>query len=200
MNPQLEQFVVLMRRFPYCVACVVLTLALAGGAWWLWDDIDELETAHEATAKEGEGMLTLLVGGSTQRSELAAVRDIAHRIDDNLLVETSLVENNEYFYKFEARTGTHLVELHQMNSPITDTSALYRRIPYTLRVTGAYEQVATFLLDLETGPRLVNITGFSFSRQAASSNTRGGSGRDAPAETGASNVSLDLSLEMLGKK
>lgn len=200
MSPQLAQLLVLMRRFPYCVACVVLTLALAIGAYFLWDDIDELETAHETTSKEGDSMLTLLVGGSTQRSELAAVRDVARRIDDNLLVETNLPENSEYFYKFEARTGTHLVELHQMNSPNTDSSSLYRRIPFTLRVTGAYEQVAAFLLALETGPRLVNITSFSFARQAAGGNTRGGSGRDAAADTGAANVALDLSLEMLGKK
>jgi Tfp pilus assembly protein PilO len=203
MNPQLAQFVALMRRFPFCVACAVLTLGLGVAAWFLWQDIVGLENAHEDRAKEGQAILSLLVGGSTQRAELAAVHEIARRIDDNLLIENNLPENSEYFYKFEARTGTHLVEMHQLNSPITDNSPLYRRIPYTLRVTGAYEQVAAFLLALETGPRLVNIPTFNFSRQAATSGG-GGSGRDsgraAATDAPAAGVVLDLNLEMLGKK
>lgn len=195
MNPQLAQLVALMRRFPFCVACIVLTLGLGGGYWYFWDDIDELQTTHADRSKEYQEMLNQLINGSTQRAELAAVHEIARRIDENLLVESNLVENNEYFYKFEARTSTHLVELHQLNSPITDNSQLYRRIPYTLRVTGAYEQVAAFLLALETGPRLVNITSFNFSRQAG-----GSGGRAAAGDAAAVNVVLDLNLEMLGKK
>jgi hypothetical protein len=202
MNPQLAAFIALMRRFPFCVACAVLTLGLGAGAWFLWGDpwilegdITKLEAEHNDRAKEGKALFDLLVGASTQRSELAAVHEIARRIDDNLLIENNLVENNEYFYKFEARTNTHLVELHQLNSPISDNSPLYRRIPYTLRVTGAYEQVAAFLLSLETGPRIVNITGFTFSRQAA-----GGGGRAATGDAPAVDVVLDLNLEMLGKK
>jgi Tfp pilus assembly protein PilO len=202
MNPRLAQLVALMRRFPFCVACTVLTLALGGGYWYFSSAIAALQATHENRSKEYQEMLNLLVNGSTQRAELAAVHEIARRIDDNLLTENDLVGNNEYFYKFEARTNTHLVELHQLNSPITDNSPLYRRIPYTLRVTGTYEQVAAFLLALETGPRLVNITSFSFSRQAGG----GSGGRPATSDTlaagdtPAANVVLDLNLEMLGKK
>jgi Tfp pilus assembly protein PilO len=188
----------LARRYPLSVACGVLTLLLGVGAYFLWDDIDRLEADHQARAKEGGDNMTLLVGASTQRNELAAAREAAQRIDDNLAIESELPENNRYFYKFEEQTRAHLAELHQLNAPITDTGPLYKRIPYTVRVTGTYEQVAAFLLALETGPRLVNLTSFSFSRAAAAAGGRTG-GRDAAADT-APGVTLDLSLELLARK
>ena len=130
-------------------------------------------------------MLTLLVGGSTQRQELAAVREAARRIEENLVIESNLPENAFYFYKFEEQSKAHLAELHPVSSPATDSSELFRRVPYTLRVTGTYEQVLNFLSAIESGPRLANITAFAFSRREA---------------TGSGGVSLDLSLELLGKK
>lgn len=184
MNPRLEQFVALLRRYPYCVGCTVLTLLLAGGAWYLSGDNEELEVTRDTRAKEGEAMLALLVGGSTQRQELAAVRETARRIEENLVVETNLAENAFYFYKFEDLTKARLPELHPLSSPTTDASSLYRRVPYTMRIVGTYEQVVGFLYAIETGPRLANITAFGFSRR----------------EAGGTEIALDLSLDLLGKK
>ena len=166
------------------MACTIITLGLGVAAWLLSEQVDALAVAHQERAKEGEAMLTLLVGGSTQRQELAAVREAAHRIEDNLVVETSLAENLWYFYRFEEQTKARLPELHQLSSPTTDPSPLFCRVPYSLRVTGTYEQVAAFLLALETGPRLANITSFTFHRSGTSSDA----------------IALDLTLELLGKK
>ena len=184
MNPLLAQFSALIRRYPYCAACTVFTLLLAGIAWFLIGQNEELEVIRVDRAREGEAMLTLLVGGSTQRQELAAAREAARRIEDNLVIESNLAENAFYFYKFEEQTKARLPELHPLTSPASDTSVLYRRVPYTLRISGTYEQVWSFLYAIETGPRLANITAFGFSR------------RDADG-TG---ITLDLSLELLGKK
>jgi len=181
MNPQLASFVALLRRYPFAASCVVLALVLGGASYFLWDQVDELKVAHDDRAKEGEEMLKLLVTGSTQRQELAGARDAARKIDDNLIVEANLADNYWYFFKLEEQTKVRLPELHQLNSP-PDTSTLYRRIPYTLRVAGTYDQLAAFVLALETGPRLANITSFTF--------TRGGQ----------NGLSLDLTLDLLGKK
>ena len=129
-------------------------------------------------------MLALLVGGSTQRAELEVVRETTRRIEENLVVEANLAENLWYFYKLEEQTKARLPELHQLSSPTTDKSPLYRRVPYSLRIAGSYEQVAAFLLALETGPRLVKITGFNYAR----------------AEAVGSAMALDLNVELLGKK
>ena len=184
MNPQLAAFLALLRRFPLASACVIVLLLSGASAWFLWQDIDTQEAARLDRAKEGEAMLDLLVGGSTQRQELAAVREATRRIEDNLIVESDLAANKWYFYKFEEQTKSNVVELHPQVSPATADTALYKRIPYTLKVTGTYEQVAAYLLAIETGPRLANITAFTFGRRTNDSTS----------------LSLDLTLELLGKK
>lgn len=184
MSLQTARFVALLRRNPFGAICTVLVVGLAVTSWFLGQEIEDRELALQDRAKEGEANLELLIGGSTQRQELAAAREATRRIEDNLVVETNLAENLWYFYKFEEQTKSRLPELHQLNSPATDASALYRRVPYTLRISGTYEQVASFLLAIESGPRLANINSFTFSRR--------GSGPDA--------VALELTLELLGKK
>ena len=184
MSAGLSGLMNVVRRWPYCIVCVGLTIASGGGWWLLRDRIAELHTVHSQRTKEGEAMLALLVGGSTQRAELEVVRETTRRIEENLVVEANLAENLWYFYKLEEQTKARLPELHQLSSPTTDKSPLYRRVPYSLRIAGSYEQVAAFLLALETGPRLVKITGFNYAR----------------AEAVGSAMALDLNVELLGKK
>lgn len=184
MNSLLTRFTQVVRRYPHSAICLLLTIALGIGAFFIRGQIGDLEVTQRERAKEGEAMLALLVVGSTQRQELAAVHEVARRMDDNLVVEDALAENLWYFYKLEEQTKTRLPELHQLSSPAGDTSALYKRIPYTLRATGNFDQVASFLLALETGPRLVNIVSFNCARTGA-----GGGG-----------LALDLGIEVLGKK
>lgn len=173
-----------VRRWPWCVACGAVTLGCAVGAWLLSAEIGVLEEIHRGRSKEGEAMLAQLVGGSTLRAELAAVRETVRRIEENLVVEANLAENLWYFYKLEEQTKARLPDLHQTNSPPADKSPLYRRVPYGLRVTGTYAQVAAFLLGLETGPRLVKITAFNYARS----------------DPGGQALSLDLTVELLGKR
>lgn len=184
MSAGMSGLMTLVRRWPFCLVCVALTLASGIGWWLLRDRITELHTVHAQRTKEGEAMLALLVSGSTQRAELEVVRETTRRIEENLVVEANLAENLWYFYKLEEQTKARLPELHQLSSPTTDKSPLYRRVPYSLRIAGNYEQVAAFLLALETGPRLVKITGFNYAR----------------AEALGSAMALDLNVELLGKK
>ena len=185
MNPQLAAFLALLRRYPFAATCLLLVIGSGVGAYFLSDDIDVQEAARIDRAKEGEAMLDLLVGGSTQRTELAAVREATRRIDDNLIIEANLADNNWYFYKFEEQTKARLLELHPQSSPTMDGTTLYRRVPYSLRISGSYEQVAAYLLALETGPRLANITSFGYSRRD----------KDSPG-----GIVLEMTLELLGKK
>lgn len=171
----------LIRRYPLSAVCFAVTVLACLTAYYLRTLNADLDLAQKDRAKEGEAMLDLLVGGTAQRQELALVQEVAKRIEDNLVMDDNLAENLGYFFKIEDQTRVKLAELNPLSSPPGDNATLYKRIPYTLRATGSYEQVASFLLALETGPRLINITSFNYARTA----------------TG---VSLELSLELLGKK
>lgn len=184
MSQQLAQFLALLRRYPFASAYVLVTIACGGLAWFLYQDIESQEGIREDRSKEGEAMLELLVGGSTQRQELAAVREATRRIEENLIVESNLADNKWYFYKFEEQTKAHLAEVSPQNAATGPETAQFRRIPFTLRLTGTYEQLASFIIAIETGPRLVSITSFSLARRD----------RESPF------LNLDLTVDVLGKK
>lgn len=184
MNGVLAKLIDFVRRWPYSATCGLLTVLLSGGAAYLHVEINRLDSTLKSKSEEGKTMLESLVGSSTLRQELAEIRQVTRRIEENLVVESNLAVNLWYFYKLEEQTKAQLPELHQVSSPASDKSPHFRRVPYGLRVTGTYEHVVAFLLGLETGPRLVKITTFSISRTDPS---------------GAS-VSLDLNVELLGKR
>jgi Tfp pilus assembly protein PilO len=149
MSPHVETVFAFVRRYPLAVGCGVVALLSAGAAWYFSGQNRDLEIVRQDRAKEGEAMFALLVSGTAQREELAAVREAARRIEDNLVVESNLAENAFYFYKFEEQSKARLPELHPLSSPVTDPNGLYRRVPYSMRVSGTYEQVFGFLFAIE---------------------------------------------------
>ena len=175
---------VLVRRHPLPVLCTVLILGLSAGAWSLHNKVVGLKSVLSERGKQGEVMLAGLVTGRAYREELDSVRDAARRIEENLLVESNLAENLWYFYKLEENTRARLPELHQLSSPMIKSSPLYKRVPYSLRAVGSFEEIAKFLAALETGPRLASITAFNYTRR---------DGRDQ-------SFVLDLNLDLLAKK
>lgn len=201
MNPQLAEFIALMRRYPWCVSCAIVALVCGAGAGYLYYDIGDLAEPYAQRDKEYKEMLDLTKGGLNQRLELENATQTTQRIEENLLVGEDLAGNNWYFYKFEEQTKAHLSELHQLNSPSTDNSPLFRRVPYTLRVLGTFEQVAAFIQALERGPRLMRVTSFSMSRSGGANKDGGrGAAAEPMVDTPVPSVVADLNIELLGKK
>ena len=183
-RPSLDQLGHLLRRHTFCAMCAGVSLVLAVAIGFLWQWLAGLEIKYGERARAGDAMLSTLVTGPEIRRELAYVREAARRIEENLVGETNLAENLWYFYKFEEQTKARLSDLRQLSSTPIDSKSPYRLIPYKLRLTGAYEQVAGFLGGLESGPRLAVINSFSFRRR----------------ETGGPVVVLELDVGLLGKR
>ncbi len=186
----IARFLAWLRRYPFCVTCTLLAIASAVASWFLWQEVQSLEEDRNARATDGEYMLSTRVSAKTLREDLAYVRDYTHRIEDNLAVVDNIVDNKGYFYKIEKQAGVSLNDLQQLPSPPPDTDSLYRRIPFSLKLAGGYSQLASFLRAIETGPRLANITSFSMRRGALS---------NAPDAPPVPPLSLDLTVEFLGK-
>ena len=172
-----------MRRHPFRLACAVCAALALAGTWVLWQQKETLEEELAAHAQEGETMMSTLANGVALRPELAYVRTYTKRIEDHLVMEDNLADNKSYFYQLEEQTHVRLSDVQQRPTAPPETDALYKHIPFSLRLTGTYPQVAAFLHAVETGPRMGNVTSFSFHRNPP------------PAQT----VTLDLSLEFLGK-
>jgi len=185
MNPKLlAKLGQLAVRYPFCAACIVLSVLLAGTGIWLQFDLTDLTARQQEHAKEGDRMLIALARGSQLRAELAITRAATQRIQENLVVEKNVPENFWYFYKIEQDTQAKLAELQQRPAVVADTGAstTYKRVPFSLRVTGPFRAVISFLQRLETGPRFGRINSFAIQRLDPQS----------------SDVALQLDLELLG--
>jgi len=178
------QWIAVLRRHPLSVLCAIVCVVSALVSWYIYGNLKWLDLEHRQLGQDADLAVSTLISGPAIRQELAASREITRRIDDNLVVPDNLAENLWYFYKIEQQSKAHLVELHPLNLLTSDPKALYRRIPFSIRVTGTYEQTGAFLYLTETGPRLTNITALSFRRR----------------ESGSLATLLDMNVELLGKK
>lgn len=168
MNPGLRtELSRLAQRFPFCAACILLSVVLAAAAVFLRGDLSEFERLQQDRAREGERMLNFVARGAQLRSEAAAIRAAAQRITENLVVEKNIPENFWYFYKIEQETQTKLTELQQRPASVPDTGTptAFKRVPYSLRITGGFRPVIAYLQKVETGSRFGRINSFVLQRQ-----------------------------------
>jgi len=174
-----------LRRNLFAVVCSVTMVVLLGAGWWLWHDLKHQEDNLQARTLQGEAELETIAMSPLLREALAQTRATVDRVNRNLAVESNLADNLWYFYKLEEQTKARIRGLNQLatSGPGEDTRAEYKPIPYTMEVSGTFAQVMDFLQNLESGPRLVKVRGFTFRR----------------GETGTDTVVLHLDLTVLGK-
>ena len=180
---QFNELLSLARRHRFCAGCTILTLLLVIGSVMLWIWSRSLAVSYHKLQTEGEAVLATLASGPQVRQELALARDITHRIEGNLVVETDLPENYEYFSHIEEKSKARINELRPIAVPAQNSGAPFKRVPFSLKISGTYAEVAGFLHGVETGPRLANITYFNFRRRSSGSPT----------------IIMEFNLDLLGR-
>lgn len=193
-----------VRRNAFAVACVGLSVILGGISLFLLQRRGELESRLQQRTLEGEEMLALIGSGPRLREQNAIAKEAVDRIESQLVVEANLAENMGVFYEIEEATGSRLSELRQLNAPAPEEDAPYKNVPYSLQLDGSFEQVASYLYRLETGPRLAKLVSFTLQRREGGPG--GGPGGPPPPPGSAldgsappSNVNLSLNLVVLGR-
>ena len=185
MNPvESTQLFGLMRRNIFGAACSILSLLLAAGIWVLRQDLHSREIENRERSQEFAAMLATQRSGPLIRQELAHAQEIVQRIESNLVIEKNLAENLWYFYKIDPESKDILTSLRPLNPEPSSEGSEYKLVPFALTLAGTYEQVASYLLQLETGPRLALVRSFSFRRQ----------------RLGLPGLTLTLEIKVLGKR
>ena len=169
MNAALQNFLTFARRAPFLVFCTVALIAFSIADYYLWQRERQINARHEEVRRNGEKMFSALSSHGRISTELQSVNDALKQIDDNLIAETDLAENIGYFYQMETLSRVHLTQLNQLSSQPSEDSA-YKSIPFSMRATGTYAQLISFLRELESGPRQSRIKTFDFTRADAKSN------------------------------
>jgi Pilus assembly protein, PilO len=178
------QWIATARRHPLSALCGTVCLICFGVCWYVYGNMKWLDLEHKQLLQDADLQMTTMISGPSVRQERLAALEVTRRIEDNLVIEDNLAENLWYFYKIEQQTKVHIAELRPANSIISDSRAKYKRVPFSVRITGTYEQTGAFLYAIETGPRLAYITSLSYRR----------------AEPGGTAVILEMNVELLGKK
>lgn len=178
-----QNFQPALKRYLFSTVCTGLSVLLLVIATFLWLDQRNLTQRLQIRTAQGEAVLAALAAGPALRDSLASVRATTARINENLVHEPNLAENLWYFYNLEESTRVRLRDLNQLTSQAVSGDASYKLVPYTLRVTGSFAQIMSFLQNLETGPKLGQIRSFSLSRL----------------DNEGVNVALQVDLALLGK-
>jgi Tfp pilus assembly protein PilO len=182
-NRLLVQLGQMALRYPFCSACLILSVLFGAASQWIRLDMQDLAAREKKRASEGDLMLKIIARGSQLRTDLTATRAATQRITENLVVEKNIPENFWYFYKIEQDTRVKLTELQQ-HTPVFDPDlpSTYKRVPYSLKLTGSFRSTIAYLQRLETGSHFGRINSFLLQRQ----------------DPKASDVSLQLNLDLLG--
>ncbi|MBL9214766.1 MAG: type 4a pilus biogenesis protein PilO [Opitutaceae bacterium] len=165
MNDLLQQIGAFVRRHPVAVVSLTLFVLLGVANYFLWQRQSELTARHERIRLEGEKTLQSLAAHSRTQANLTIANEAIAHLEKNLIVESELPENLSYFYQMETSSRVRLSDLQQLGGRPVDDGGPYRAIPFSLHVTGSYSQVMAFIHALETGPRLLRISAYTFSRR-----------------------------------
>jgi Tfp pilus assembly protein PilO len=179
----LSELVALAKRYPFRGFCLALSTILLDTSVILWIHLRTLTALQHKKQTEGEAVTATLISGPQTRDELAYAKETTRRIASTLITEENLTDNVNYFYKLEEISKAHLDDLRPLNVPSSEAGTLYQRIPFSLKASGTFPEVAAFIQALETGPRLAAINSFSFRKRV-----------------GGPLVVVDLNLDLLGKK
>ena len=179
----MNQMVAVMRRNLFRSVCTIVSVVLVVLIWVLRLDVHTWEVQNREHAQENQAMLSTLVSGPLIKQELARAQEVVQRIDSNLVVESKLEENFSYFYRLKRETGAEIIFLKQYPAE-SPAEGDYKVIPFSLQLAGTYEQLAAFILAIETGPKLAQVKLFSFHRR----------------ETGANNLALSIDVKLLARR
>lgn len=183
MSALFQQFWLLVRRYPLASISITVLLVLGGVDGFLWKRHLRLSNSYERTRLEGETMLLSLNSHARIQSQLVIIRDALTFLNKNLASEADLAGNLDYFYQIEKKAKIRLTNISQLNSLPAAADSPYRAIPFSLRLVGTYNQILAYQHSLETGARVMRVRNYRFAQ-------------DNPA---LDNLSLDLTIEMLGR-
>ncbi|MDB6168418.1 MAG: hypothetical protein JWM88_1282 [Verrucomicrobia bacterium] len=172
------------RQRPVIAAALALVVILAVANYFLWEQRAVITARNNEVRERGETILNALIARQHVTADLAKLKEALDVVDRNLVVESDMEVNLGYFYKLEKLCGVRLSQLNQLSAPPPPENSPFKVIPVSVRATGTYFQLMNFLHQLETGPRLLTVTAFNFSRGDTRNNL----------------LSLDLTVALLARR
>ncbi|HNC23418.1 MAG TPA: hypothetical protein PLU52_04365 [Opitutaceae bacterium] len=186
-----EQLIGFIKSQPVGVGCAVLTILLGAGIYLRNDKVSDSEALLDQKITQGERIDANLKNGVELPEQLAALASSRQQVEARLIRADELAKNKQYFYKLESETGVKLVEISQNAIPnaVQGAKTIYLPIGFSVAVRGDYPHLIDFLQRLEKGQRYCRVISANLSLLSMTSKDRG-----------AAELTLNLSLELLGQR
>lgn len=161
------------------------------------EQITRMEADYDDLDVRRSRILKNMKYGAELEPDLAEMKEMMSEVEKRLFLPSDLATNQRYFYQLESATGVTITGLQQIVRPPPAgkdnkkarklaARAKYQAIVYDMNVSGTYEQIIAFLRELEGGDAFACVDGFSIIQNKG--------------KGGASEVSMRLAVEVLGRK
>lgn len=174
-----------IKRYPIPFAAGLVLLGSFINFYLRGDETKALEATRDDVARQAMLMDQNLVAGGKLDEHLIEINELTKALEEQVVQQSELAKNLNYFYALEAATEVSLSDLRQTaatNIEDIETPA-YVGVGYNLLISGTFRQVVAYFDELENGARIYRLSGFNLQK-----------GREANQEI----VTLSLNLRLLG--
>jgi Tfp pilus assembly protein PilO len=188
----LQDLVEKLRRFPVPTTCGAIVLVCFFAFYLRMDLITDLDIENDDVQRQVQQVEQNLTHGRTLEKHIAEMDAKVAEFNLRVIKPAELANNLKYFYEIEATTRVSIADLRQnVNTPAKGASkTILANVDYSVLVTGRFDQVLSYLNELEHGRHFYRLDGFNLQR---------GRQEGAPSDpTGPGPVTMSLNLQLLG--
>ncbi|HWA08362.1 MAG TPA: GspMb/PilO family protein [Opitutaceae bacterium] len=184
-----EQLVAFIKKNPIGVGCGVLSLALAGAAYYRADLIPAASAEMDQKGALSDRLAANLKYGKDLPEQMQQFTEDNKAINSRLVSAADILANNQYFYNLETVTSTKIGQT-QITTVAQARAAKGNFVPinFNLNVTGTYPQLLDFLGRLENGLHFARVL-----------NSRVSKAVGAAATANPDLLTMTLSVDLLGQ-
>lgn len=187
----LQDLVEKLRRFPVPTSCGAIVLVCFFAFYLRMDLITELQIDNDDVQRQMQQFERNLAHGRTLEKHIAEMDTKVAELDARVIKPAELANNLKYFYEIEASTHVAIADLRQsVPAPAKGAArTILAGVDYSVLVTGRFDQVLSYLNELEHGRHFFRLESFNLQR---------GSDQSRPADgKGPGSVTMSLNLQLL---
>jgi hypothetical protein len=188
----LQDLVEKLRRYPVPTACGAIVFVCFFAFYLRMNLITDLEIENDDVQRQAQQVEQNLTHGRTLEKHIAEMDAKVTEFNARVIKPAELANNLKYFYEIEAVTRVSIADLRQsVSTPAKSTTkAILASVDYSVLVTGRFDQVLSYINELEHGRHFFRLEGFNLQR---------GRQEGTPADaTGPGPVTMSLNLQLLG--
>jgi hypothetical protein len=188
MTPQ--QFLAKIKAYPLALSLLGAAILLAGWAYYRSSGaLVDATAALDQAMQDNDRYNTNAAAGEKIDDHLAELASDGKKLKDALINTTTTVLNEQYFYDVGKPAGVTIGDPTQgATEPHKDTT-VPSVTAFQLTANGHWNNIASFLYGLQTGPHLLRVSHFRLSKTPQSRSDTGDNNR----------LDLTLSVEVLGQ-